>query len=164
MNKELVVWQIDREKFHKKVSYIVFGLLSLAFFILPQFGIDKLEFILQVERIIGLIHPSILKVYDLPNFGSRAALLILFANFIFVYYLFHAFIVFSHYAKTKKTITFLQKLKGLFLVSFSVVLAYFLIFFHFGYRGTLTITKSLNSSELFFFFLSSSFLMALIFF
>lgn len=155
MSKDVIDWKIDPDKFHKKTRNIIFGVLSIVFFILPQFGIDQSPVVKQIELGIGKIHPAIINVSTLPNYGSRASFLLLAATFILFYYVIHTLTYFSAYTQIKKNVNYFKKFK--WIPSYFIVVSalYFGVFFALDSKETLTLPKLINSHELLFFILTS---------
>ncbi len=157
MREQIVEWYGDEHsRIYKKQSRYLFALLAFVFYGLPQLQVDKMPLVIKVEQIIGLLHPSILYVSDLPGFGSQAALLFLFVNIIYPFYILYAFISFNKLGRIKKQINYFKKTGIFILVLFLIISAYVVLFYLIGkqyeYPSTLEMII-LNNKMIFFLFI-----------
>ena len=159
MKEQIVEWYGDEHsRIYKKQSRYLFALLAFVFYGLPQLQVDKMPFVIKLEQLIGMLHPSILYVSELPRFGSQAALLLLFVNIVYPFYIMYALINFNKLGRIKKQINYFKKI-GFFLGILFIVVSVYIVFFNligkqYEYPSSLEIII-LNNEIIFFLFIYS---------
>ena len=157
MKEQIVEWYGDEHsRIYKKQSRYLFALLAFVFYGLPHLQVDKIPFVTKIEQLIGMLHPSILYVSELPGFGSQAALLLLFVNIVYPFYVLYALMCSHKFGRIKKGVGFFKKLFAITIVFiFGIFSQYIVLFYLIGkqYEFPAELATLIDNNQIVFFLL-----------